>query len=63
MSTAIDLPEIRPLLATADHVDVKTAESPVTLAEFVTGAVGRPPGPAIRFLMGVREVFSPGPVI
>lgn len=58
MRTEIDLPELAPLLATADHVDVKTAEADSTLAEFIANALGRPPGLAMRALFRARGVLA-----
>ncbi|MEU4391851.1 DUF2867 domain-containing protein [Kribbella sp. NPDC023855] len=40
MPTRTDLPELADLLPSSDVVDVKTASGPVTLREFVAGALG-----------------------
>ncbi len=47
------LDALKPLLASADHVDVKTAVSSVSLPEFVAGLLSYQPG-WVRFLLGVR---------
>lgn len=52
-----DFPELRSLLAGADHVDVKTAEAAVTLREFVAGALGWQPG-WIRALFRARAFLA-----
>lgn len=46
---------MRPYLEKADHVDVKTVESDVSLREFITGAFGYQPN-WMTFLYGVRAV-------
>ena len=58
MRPAIDLPELSALLTTADHVDVRSAEADVTLAEFVAGALGRPPGWRTRALFRARSMLA-----
>jgi hypothetical protein len=40
MLPTIEAPELNPLLAGADHVDVKSTEVDATLREFVSGALG-----------------------
>jgi Protein of unknown function (DUF2867) len=50
-------PELNPLLAGADHVDVKITEANATLREFVSGALGWQPG-WMRMLFGARVVFA-----
>lgn len=52
-----DLPELRSLLAGADHVDVKSAEGGVTLREFVAGAL-RCQSSWMRALFGARAVLA-----
>ena len=52
-----DLPELSCLLTGADHVDVKTTESRVTLREFVAGALGWQPG-WMRALFRARAVLA-----
>lgn len=52
-----DLPELRSLLAGADHVDVKSAEAGGTLREFVSGALGWQPG-WIRVLFRARAILA-----
>jgi hypothetical protein len=48
------LPQISELLARADHVDVKTADSTVSLREFVAAMMAYEPG-WMRFLFGLRK--------
>ncbi|WP_187438155.1 DUF6463 family protein [Actinomadura decatromicini] len=51
------VPELRELLADADHVDVREAESEVSLREFVAGAMGRNPA-WMRGLFRARGVLA-----
>ncbi|MFC4052299.1 DUF6463 family protein [Actinomadura syzygii] len=51
------VPELRELLADADHVDVREAESEVSLREFVAGAMGRNPT-WMRGLFRARGVLA-----
>src|SRR5687767_1590070 len=48
------LPQISELLARADHVDVKTERSRVSLREFVAAMMSYEPG-WVRFLFAVRK--------
>ena len=57
MLFTIDAPELNPLLTGADHVDVRSTESDVTLREFVSGAIGWQPG-WMRVLHRARTVFA-----
>jgi hypothetical protein len=50
------IPELAPLLADADHVDVKAVEGRVTLREFLAGLAGYQPG-WVTALFGVRRGF------
>jgi hypothetical protein len=50
------LPQIAALLQQADHVDVKTIESTVSLREFLAAMLSYQPG-WVTFLYGVRAVF------
>lgn len=50
-------PELSHLLSGADHVDVKTAESDVTLREFVAAALGWQPG-WMKLLFHARKVLA-----
>ncbi|WP_067897766.1 DUF6463 family protein [Actinomadura chibensis] len=51
------VPELRGLLADADHVDVREAESGASLREFVAGAMGRNPA-WMRGLFRARGVLG-----
>lgn len=57
MIPTIEAPELSPLFAGADHVDVKTVEADVTLREFVSGAMGWQPG-WMKVLFRVRTVLA-----
>ena len=57
MLSTIVAPELNPLLAGADHVDVKSTEADLTLREFVSSALGWQPG-WIRMLFRARVVFA-----
>ncbi|MCB9452621.1 MAG: DUF2867 domain-containing protein [Anaerolineaceae bacterium] len=50
------IPQITPLLQEADHVDVKTIESTVSLREFLAAMFSYQPN-WVTFLYGVRAVF------
>jgi hypothetical protein len=51
------VPEIRPLLLTADHVDIKTIDSEgVGLRPFIAGMLSYSPA-WLKFLYGIRWVF------
>jgi hypothetical protein len=52
---SVSLDVLRPFLEKADHVDVKTIESDVSLREFVAGAFAYQPN-WVTFLYGVRAV-------
>jgi hypothetical protein len=57
MTARTDLPELGDVLDGADHVDVKTIDSSVTLPEFAAGALNW--GPAwVKALFAVRVVFA-----
>ncbi|MFI0454479.1 DUF2867 domain-containing protein [Actinomadura sp. 6N118] len=57
VNTVQAIPELADLLSGADHVDVKTAESQVSLREFVAGAMSWRPG-WMRMLFGARTVLA-----
>lgn len=57
MPPTIHPPELNPLLTGADHVDVKTTESDMTLREFVSAMVGWQPG-WMNLLFRARTVFA-----
>lgn len=57
MPLTIHAPELNPLLTGADHVDVKTTESNMTLREFVSAMVGWQPG-WMKMLFRARTVFA-----
>ncbi len=48
--------EIAPILAAADHIDVKTIESTVSMRQFIAGLMSYQPK-WVTFLYGVRMVF------
>ncbi|MBO2447526.1 DUF2867 domain-containing protein [Actinomadura barringtoniae] len=52
-----DVPELRPFLDGADHVDVKTVESTATLREFVAAAISWQPF-WLKGLFAARAVFA-----
>jgi len=52
-----DVPELQGLLADADHVDVKTVESPAALPEFVAAAMSWQPF-WMKGLFAARAVFA-----
>ena len=57
MLSTIVPPELNPLIAGADHVDVKITEADLTLREFLSGALGYQPT-WMRMLFGARVVFA-----
>jgi hypothetical protein len=57
MPELTDAPELESLLAGADHVDVKTVESDLSLREFIAVAIGYRPA-WLRGLFAARAVFA-----
>ncbi len=57
MPTRTDLPELADLLPSSDVVDVKTVTGPVTLREFVAGALGNETVVS-RALFAIRVPFA-----
>lgn len=55
-STVLSLPELQPLLAKADHIDVKTVTGTVDLRTFIAGFFSYHPA-WLRSLFAVRAVF------
>ena len=56
MSYPKQIPELQPILAGADHVDVKVVEGEQNLREFMAGMIGYQPA-WVTFLYGVRAIF------
>ncbi len=53
---AEQIPSLGPLLAKADHVDIKTIDSPADMRTFIAGMLSHSPV-WLKFLYGVRWVF------
>jgi hypothetical protein len=56
MSYIQQIPALAPILAEADHIDVKVVEGRQTLREFMAGMMSYQPA-WVTFLYGVRAVF------
>jgi uncharacterized protein DUF2867 len=56
MSYIQQIPELQPILAGADHMDVKVVAGEQSLREFMAGMIGYQPA-WVTFLYGVRAVF------
>src|SRR5262249_3833971 len=56
MNVSQRFPELAPVLAGADHVDVKVVEGETTLREFLAAMVAYQPG-WVTFLYRIRAVF------